>query len=384
MVKRLVTVVIIGFLVTVIAIWYVQPIYNSLSREMATTSSIAPAKNTLACINSLPDSIKIGQKLMLAGYSDQLGDETPVFANADIGGVIVMNEVTAAQLSNVKKAMSIAPFVAVDQEGGTIQRYRSEGSLPGASDMARSFSADQAYGKYLEDDKYLKQIGITTNFSPVVDVISGSQNPLPGRMYSSDPGTVADYAAASIRAANDSDIMPVIKHFPGLGSASGNTDYGGAVTAPLATLRTRDLLPYQRLVARHPDVMVSNAIVPGLTGGQPAVWSSKAVKLLRDMGYQQAVVYSDSLTAQAVPGTLAGAVIKTWQAGVDVAVVVQTKEQTPQLRSYLNTIISSADKALKSGTLKREELSKSIARIFARKGIDACQVTRGVSAEESR
>jgi beta-N-acetylhexosaminidase len=311
---------------------------------------------------------------MVAGYSDLLSEETRVLADQKIGGMIVMDAASAPQLREFNKAMTVSPFIAVDQEGGTIQRYAAEGMLPGAEEMAHSFSTTQAYNQYLADNEYLKHIGVTTNFSPVVDVISGTRNPLPGRLYSSDPSVVTSYASAAMRAAQDAGITPVIKHFPGLGSASGNTDYGSAVTDALPVLRTRDLLPYEKLASRHPDVMVNNAIVPGLTDGQPAVWSVSAVKLLRDMGYQQAVVYSDSLTARAVPGSLAEAVVKAWQAGIDVALIVQTRQQTPQLEAYLETIIQNARGALDSDSLNKKDFSASVARIFASKGIDACKL----------
>ena len=172
-----------------------------------------------------------------------LTDDTPILAQASIGGIIIMNAVPADQITAVRQAMQIAPLIAVDQEGGTVQRYTAEGSLPGAAEMAANGSVDAAYQQYLADNQYLKTIGITTNFAPVVDVISRQPIPLPDRMYSSDPAVVSDYASASSKAARAAGITPVIKHFPGLGSATGNTDFTAATTDPLATLQTRDLIP---------------------------------------------------------------------------------------------------------------------------------------------
>lgn len=344
------------------------------SARTSSTPQVSLEEKQLACIDALPDSVKIGQKLMVAAYSEQLGDETPVLIRTNIGGIIVMDTISATQISTYRAAMSTVPFVAVDQEGGTVQRYTVAGDVPGATDMATNFSTNQAYTTYLADDQYLKSIGITTNFSPVVGVMSGTQNPLPGRMYSTDPNVVVAYASASIRAAKAVGITPVIKHFPGLGSATGNTDFSSATTDPLNVLLTRDIVPYKQLVPQQPDVMVGNVIVPGLTDGQPAVWSSAAVKLLRDMGYQKTVVYSDSLTARAIPGTLSDAVVKAWQAGIDVALIVQTKQQTPQLGGDLDEIIAHATAALDSGQLDKKAFSASIERIFNRKGIDACQL----------
>ena len=303
-----------------------------------------------------------------------LTDDTPILAQASIGGIIIMNAVPADQITAVRQAMQIAPLIAVDQEGGTVQRYTAEGSLPGAAEMAANGSVDAAYQQYLADNQYLKTIGITTNFAPVVDVISRQPIPLPDRMYSSDPAVVSDYASASSKAARAAGITPVIKHFPGLGSATGNTDFTAATTDPLATLQTRDLIPYQKLASLHPDVMVGNMIVPDLTDGQPAVWSKPAIDLLRSLGYQNAVVYTDSLTANAIPGTLDEAVLKTWQAGTDVALIVQDAGDTSGLASYLSMITTRITSALQSGELKSNDLNASVLRILERKQIDPCKL----------
>jgi hypothetical protein len=120
--------------------------------------------------------------------------------------------------------------------------------------------------------------------------------------------------------------------------------------------------------------MVSNAIVPGLTDGKPAIWSNDALALLRSYGYENAVIYTDSLTAKAVPGALDQATLKAWQAGVDVAVIVQTKQQLNEINSDITAIIARATSALQSGQLNKESVVQSVARILARKNIDPCSI----------
>lgn len=334
-----------------------------------------PAEDKLACVQKLPDAVQIGQKLMFGGYSDLLASSTATLAQASIGGVIIMNETPAAEIATFRSSFSIAPTVGVDQEGGTVQRYTSEGALPGATTMASSFSPGQAYQQYLNDEKFLKGVGLTTNFAPVLDVISHSPNPLPGRMYSADPSVVSQYASSAIRAAEAAGITPVVKHFPGLGSTAVNTDFGSTTTDPLATLKTRDLVPYRQVAQLQPDAMVSNAVVPDLTNGQPAVWSAAAVSLLRSYGYQNAVIYTDSLTAAAIPGSLDDAALKAWQAGIDVALIVQTHDNTANVPSYIQAITSRTTTALQSGQLDRHAFAVSVLRILNRKGINPCSIT---------
>lgn len=351
-----------------------QPVTPPPQSHDSTAKDSQP--NPLTCVSSLPLAQRIGQKLMAAGYNTQITDETSVFANFHLGGMIVMDEIPADRIASFRNAMAIAPFIAVDQEGGTVQRYKGGGLLPGAEQMADTVAADIAYQQYLADGRYLKNQGITVNFAPVVDVISHTPNPLPGRMYSTNPQAVIEYAGAAIRAMKDAGLIPVIKHFPGLGSASANTDFSPTVTDPLSILRSRDLLPYEKLASPTPDVMVGNMIVPELTNDQPAVWSVEAINLLRNMGYGKAVIYSDSLTAEAIPGNLSDAVIKAWQAGIDVALVVQDTADTAALSSYLQTIASSAESALQSGTLGSRKFDESVLRILNRKQLDPCTLVR--------
>lgn len=326
----------------------------------------------LACVENLPARTRLGQKLMIAGYANTLASQQAAMASAELNGVLIMNETPTASITSFKQAFSITPTVAVDQEGGTVQRYTSEGTLPSATDMAANYTPQQAYQLYNQDAKFLASVGLTTNFAPVLGVISAEPSPLPGRMYSSDPSTVTAYATQMIQASHDAGITPVVKHFPGLGSATGNTDDGSATTDPLGVLKTRDILPYQGVAPLQPDAMVSNAIVPDLTDGQPATWSSAAVELLRSYGYQNAAVYSDSLTADAIPGTLADATVKAWLAGIDVALVVQDEDETASVAEYISEIINAGMAAVNDGTLTADTLNQSVLRIFTRKGVDAC------------
>ncbi len=334
-----------------------------------------PARTAAVCVADLPVSVKIGQKLMFAGYNDQLANQADTFASAYIGGVIIMNETPATTIAQFKNAFSIAPIIGVDQEGGTVQRYTDNGLLTGATLMASTKTPQQAYNDYLSDSAYLKSIGITTNFAPVLGVISASPNALPGRMYSADPNVVTTYATQAINASATAGVTPVVKHFPGLGSTSQDTDQGSATLAPLATLETRDIIPYKNVASLKPDAMVSNAIVPDLTNGQPASLSPEAVSLLRSYGYQNSVIYTDSLTAAAIPGEVSDAVITAWQAGIDIAMIVQDDEGTVVFTQDLAVILNAATNAISSGQIDSQALNDSVLRIFTRKGIDPCSVS---------
>lgn len=345
--------------------------------QPGTSRNVSKKPTTLDCIAKLPLDVRIGQKIMLAGYSDSLPTQTEIFQKYHVGGVILMDQTSKNIIAVFKSQQTIPPIVATDQEGGTVQRYTIEGSLPGASEIT-SLSVDQAYNRYLADEKYLASIGVTTNFAPVVDVSYAGHDPLPGRIYSADPSIVTAYAAAAIKAAKNASIQPVIKHFPGLGSASGNTDFGSATTASYNVLKRKDLLPYHDLADLNPDVMVNNAIVPGLSDSLPASLSRNVIQdtLRTKYGYHDVVVYTDSLSARAISKefTLAQASIRAWSAGADFALIVQLDQPNANVEKIVRDVVASATKAYKTEQLDSQELNQSVERIFARKHIDACRM----------
>lgn len=347
---------------------------HQMADTTKTDQPSTPTKTALTCSQDLPSSILVGQKLMVAVYNSQTQTVQSVVSAHYLNGVIVMEEMSADAIKEITEGQRITPTIATDQEGGTVQRFKSEGALLGASDVASTQTTSQAYNAYLSDAIFLKSMGITTNFAPVVDVESVEPSPLPGRMYSTDPTVVTSYATQMVQASQQAKITPVLKHFPGLGSASGNTDQESATTDAFDTLKSRDLLPYQSMATLKTDAMISNAITPNLTNGQPAVWSADAVSLLRSYGYQDAVIYSDSLTAKAIPGSLSDAAIKAWQAGVDVALIVQESKDTAQLENTVSGIIDAAETALENGALNKDSIAQSVVRILNRKGVDPCSI----------
>jgi beta-N-acetylhexosaminidase len=134
-----------------------------------------------------------------------------------------------------------------------------------------------------ERGRKMRGLGVTVDFAPVVDVTSAPDDTVIGdRSFGADPKTVTDYAGAYAQGLRDAGLLPVLKHFPGHGHASGDPHKGGVVTPPLSDLQNNDLVPYRTLVAADPvAVMVGHLQVPELTGDDPATLSRAAVQLLR-------------------------------------------------------------------------------------------------------
>ncbi len=321
---------------------------------------------------------RLAQLLMGAVYSDSgetaINAAVKAIAKGQVGGVNFLGESSYAYSNNelaqaVDAGGEVPPFLAVDEEGGRVQRLGDEvGYVPSAREMAATMSPDEVRQEARRIGKAMKKLSLNMDLAPVVDVSDQAEYEVIGdRSFSDNPQTVTKYAGAFAEGLQDQNIIPVLKHFPGLGSGSGNTDFESATTPPLRKLERKDLIPYETLLQQTPvAVMLTNAKVPGLTAGKPASLSPATYELLRNQYGFQGVVMTDSLSAAAVQDNTdtAGAVAKAIVAGADIALWDRLSD-VKQIHKRLN-------RAVKSGDLAEERINESVNRVLELKGVDLC------------
>lgn len=321
---------------------------------------------------------RLGQLLMGAIYAD--AGESAVraavnqIAKGNVGGVNVLGTSTYSYANNelaqaVDAGGQTPPFLAVDEEGGRVQRLTDEvGYLPSAREMGATMTPKQVKRQAKKIGKAMSKLSLNMDLAPVVDVSSQYDDAVIGdRSFGSNPATVTKYAGAFADGLRSQGIIPVLKHFPGLGSGSGNTDFEAATTPPLKKLQKKDLKPYETLLQDSPvAVMTTNAVVPGLSGGEPASLSPATYQLLRDTYGFDGVVMTDSLSAAAITDgrDIEEAVTAAIVAGADIALWDQLSEQK-KVHKELRA-------AVKSGELPEEQVNASVARVMALKGVDLC------------
>lgn len=262
--------------------------------------------------------------------------------------------------------------VSVDEEGGRVSRLKSLiGTAPSPKELARTQTTDQVRAQAAERGKKMHDLGITVDFAPVVDVTDEPDDSVIGdRSFGDNPKTVTEYAGAYAQGLRDAGVLPVLKHFPGHGHGSGDSHKGGVVTPPLPELINDDLVPYRTLVTNAPvAVMIGHLQVPGLTtNDEPASLSPAAVKLLREgTGYGgppfNGPVFSDDLSSMAAISDrygVAEAVLRTLQAGTDIALWVTTDE--------VPAVLDRLEKALAAGELALPAVDQSLLRVATMKG----------------
>lgn len=344
-----------------------------------TPTPTATNSKSLQCVNALPLKVLFGQKLVASIYGDTLTASAKVFRDNYVGTAILMTAPQNPNDGSIKKfkdAQQIPIRVGVDQEDGTVQRFKHEpAALPSALDLAKLPKITDVEQEVFKSYDYLHSIGITAVFAPVADVapLKGTTTEGASRVFSSDPNIVAAYDKAYLDAAKRAHVHATLKHFPGIGSADGNTDRQKAHDPSLSELKKRDLVPFTLLKDTDADVMVGSPRVPGLTGNVPASLSPKTYELLRQIGYTNAVVYTDDLATPAINLPVEEAIVKAWEAGADVPMFVNpAKGQT--VESTIKAAVSLGEAAVKSGKLKRAQVNASALNVFENKGIDPCSV----------
>jgi beta-N-acetylhexosaminidase len=216
-------------------------------------------------------------------------------------------------------AGDLEPLVCVDQEGGDVR------ILPWAP-PEQSAPEQQADGTVREEaaaaGRALDAAGVNVTLAPVADLPSVEGSALAGRAFTSDPDAATAAVAESIAGWQEAGVATTVKHFPGLGGATVNTDDGPATVDRTREQLDDDLTPFVWAVeAGTPFVMASHATYPALDPDHIASQSPAVIDgLLRDeLGYD-GVVMTDSLEAAAVRAVsdVEEAAIASAEAGVDL------------------------------------------------------------------
>lgn len=289
-----------------------------------------------------------------------------------IGGVIfygynVKDPEQFKKLTAFLKSASKNALLALDEEGGTVERLTSakgfEG-FPTAGIVARDDTPQEAYALYLKMAKELKQYNINYNFAPVVDVNLNPNSPIIGslgRSFGKTPETVIQYAKELIKAHDKAGVLTCLKHFPGHGSATGDTHKG--LTDVTQVWQKEELMPFKKLIKQgFARSIMSAHILNQNIDTLPASLSKKTINILRkDLGYN-GVVISDDLQMGAIAKeySLKETVIKAINAGNDILLFSNYFNPQQDLPEQVLKIMQTA---LKDGTIKKTNIIRSLERI---------------------
>jgi beta-N-acetylhexosaminidase len=261
-------------------------------------------------------------------------------------------------------------IVSIDQEGGIVTRLSPTHGFPAVASEAEigrgTVAGARSWGRGIA--RTLASVGINLNFAPVVDLNVNPKSPAIGaldRSFSADPDVVVEMATAEIDAHRAAGVRTTLKHFPGIGSSTANTDFG--VADVTKTWHTRELEPFRQLIAAGTaDLVMAGHVVNGqLDPDHPASLSKAIVTdvLRGELGWT-GIVVTDDLQAAAIDHAFGfeEAVVLALEAGNDLLLFANQQVYDPVVLGRTIDVVAAA---VKSGRLSAARIDEAFGRIAA-------------------
>jgi len=270
-----------------------------------------------------------------------------------VGGVILFtrnysgpDELTAL-VRAIHTARTPALIVAVDQEGGRVQRFRPGFSLlPPARRMGHEFDLNARAGLNLARvlgwlmAAELRAHGVDISFAPCVDLDYGLSEVVGDRAFHASPDAVGQLAVAWMHGMRDAGMAATAKHFPGHGAVVADSHLTLPVDRRSLADLAPDLAPYRRLIANGlPAIMAAHVLFPAVDPA-PASLSGRWIRdVLRGELLFQGVVFADDLSmggAAAAYGDVVTRARQALSAGCDMLPVCNNRAGVIELLDHLD------------------------------------------------
>ncbi|NYT66451.1 beta-N-acetylhexosaminidase [Alcaligenaceae bacterium] len=271
-----------------------------------------------------------------------------------VGGVILFtrNFENRQQLTELCHAIHVLRqeplLIAVDHEGGRVQRFRSDGftQIPSMAALGQLWQEDHNRALRLATEAgyvlaaELRACGVDLSFTPVLDLDYGVSQVIGDRSFGRDPAVVAQLARALIQGLMLGGMAACGKHFPGHGAVEADSHHAIPIdTRSLDDILQQDAAPYDWLGDMVlPSVMPAHVIYPEVDPA-PAGFSRYWIQtILREQLAYDGVVFSDDLTMEGatVAGDILARALAALQAGCDMVLVCNRPDLADDLLSRLD------------------------------------------------
>jgi beta-N-acetylhexosaminidase len=298
------------------------------------------------------DGVTLGPLMVDVAGLELTPEDRDVLRHPLVGSVILFtrNYQSPEQLSrlvaDIHAARSPALIVAVDQEGGRVQRFRPEFSkLPPPRRIGHEFDLDPRQGLTLARSMgwlmaaELRAHGIDLSFAPCVDLDYGVSEVIGDRAFHSKPEVVAQLALAYLLGMKDAGMSATAKHFPGHGAVVADSHQSLPVDRRSWNELGDDLQPYRRLIANGlPGIMVAHVLFPAVAP-EPASLSYRWVQnALREELRFEGCIFTDDLSMGGAKefGDIVARATSALEAGCDVLPVCNDRASVTTLLDQLD------------------------------------------------
>jgi beta-N-acetylhexosaminidase len=290
------------------------------------------------------------------------------------GGVILFGDnyrshVQLRRLTRQVQAATLAgeatrprSLLSIDQEGGVVKRVPDIAPTRSAPQLGAADRVGLTHQQGLETAHALVALGIPLNLAPVADLDLRPRHVMRERSFGSAPAKVARHVAAFVSGMRAGGGATAVKHFPGFGGASVNSDDALATITRTRAQLAADLLPFRSAVGAGTDaVMISHGVYAAIDRRRPASTSPAVYRLLRrDLGFD-GVAITDSLHAEgfaaATHASIAEGCVRTIVAGADIALLTGSLRDAVACRAGIVA-------AVRSGRITRARLDEAATRVL--------------------
>jgi beta-N-acetylhexosaminidase len=310
-------------------------------------------------------------QLFITGISGKSLTEKEInfIQNKNIGGVILFahNYEDPAQLAELvnelQKLRDEYPlFIAVDHEGGRVQRFKKGFShFPPMYEISKFNSPKTTFEVHSIMGQELSACGINLNFSPVCDIWTNPQNKVIGdRSFGHEAEEVEKHVSAAIRGLQTHNVLACAKHFPGHGDTLKDSHFDlPLVKTSLNDMRKRELIPFVKAAkSRTEFIMMAHLMVDALDEELPTSLSPEAYQFLREELKYKKLIITDDMEMKAVADrfSFGEAAIRALSAGADV-LIYRAMESCEE--AY-NSVIE----AINQNQIDKKNLEDKVKRIF--------------------
>lgn len=331
---------------------------------------------------------KVGQLLLVGFPQEKLDSKLSQHISQNrIGSFLIFkrNIVSIDQLRTLNSSLvdysaeklRIPPLMAIDQEGGNVNRITTNPKLPFLFHFGDLTDSKFSYHYGYYTGQMLSSLGFNLNLAPVLDIADFNSNSFIAlRSFGSDPGRVAQNGVAYSQGLVSQKVIPTAKHFPGLGSTT--LDPHNTVVSNSTSwidMERNDFLPFKDFAKIGPNsaVMMSHMIYKGIdSSGLPASFSKYLMNdvLRKKLGFQGVIVTDDlHMKSSSSTVTPSEAALKSLKAGSDLVMLSWSfSEQSKTYNRIKDAIIKKElslddvnDKVRRILTLKKFVYSKPAA-----------------------
>ena len=305
-----------------------------------------------------PSSTRLGPVMLDVAGLTLDSDDLRRIQHPLTGGVILFarNYHDRAQLCALTSAIHAARpgiVIAVDHEGGRVQRFKTDGftALPPMRGLGTLWDKDDLAASSMATDigfilaAELRACGVDLSFTPVLDLDYGASSVIGDRALHSDARAVTLLAKSLNHGLSLAGMANCVKHFPGHGFATADSHIAVPVDdRPLATILAGDAAPYDWLGLGLSGVMPAHVIYPQVDP-HPAGFSKKWLSILRhQMGFT-GVIFSDDLSMEgaSVAGGVVDGAKAALAAGCDMILICNATDKADELLAQLDPATAFGD-----------------------------------------